>query len=75
MGSAERICPIVQDGGLYYHCRTKGFAFATEAESRGEKRGCGGHAPWPGWRRLAWSCRPRGDQHISAAAAAIAAGV
>ena len=28
MGSAEMICLIVQDGGLYYHCRTMGFEFA-----------------------------------------------
>ena len=27
-GDAQMICLIVQDGGLYYHCRTMGFEFA-----------------------------------------------
>ena len=27
-GAAQMICLIVQDGGLYYHCRTMGFEFA-----------------------------------------------
>jgi gentisate 1,2-dioxygenase len=27
-GAAQMMCLIVQDGGLHYHCRTMGFAFA-----------------------------------------------
>jgi gentisate 1,2-dioxygenase len=27
-GEAQMVCLIVQDGGLYYHCRTMGFEFA-----------------------------------------------
>jgi hypothetical protein len=72
MGSAEMICLIVQDGGLCYHCRTKGFAFATGPKAEGSTT----------MRRARALLAATGlvvparasDQHIRAAAVTTAAG-